>query len=237
MIWCLPGFLGRASDWDAFATAATARGLPAVEAVNLFGRPVTGSLAGWADAFTDTVARRDERPLLVGYSLGGRLALHALIADPDRWRGAVVVSAHLGYEDAGEREARRQDDEAWAQRFALEPWETALESWDARPAFGGRPRTLARPADAFDPQAIAHGLRVWGLGQQEGLAARLAAVTCPVLWIAGARDPRFRAQAERAMQYLPRGALAVAPGAAHRVPWEAPEWFHTSACAFLQTLT
>ena len=64
MIWCLPGFLGRASDWDAFAAAATARGLPAVEAVNLFGRPVTGSLAGWADAFTGAIQELEKSALI-----------------------------------------------------------------------------------------------------------------------------------------------------------------------------
>lgn len=237
MIWCLPGFLGRASDWDALATAAAARALPTVEAVNLFGRPVTGSLTAWSEAFTDTVAQRDERPLLLGYSLGGRLALHALLADPDRWRGAVIISAHLGYDDPDERDRRRQDDDTWAERFEREAWDDVVRDWNDRPAFGGRPQALARPADAFDRQALAHGLRVWGLGQQEPLAARLTTMTCPVLWVAGARDPRFLAQAERAMQYLPRGALAVAPGAAHRVPWDAPEWFHTSACAFLESLT
>jgi 2-succinyl-6-hydroxy-2,4-cyclohexadiene-1-carboxylate synthase len=237
MIWCLPGFLGRATDWSAFAKSCTQRGLPPVEPYELFNGSLSGSLVAWAHDFNRHVAARDPAPLLVGYSLGGRLALHALLDAPALWQGAVIVAAHCGLDDAEQRAARVREDDAWTQRFAHEHWGGLMRAWNARPVFSGRPQTLERPAAAFERAALAHGLRAFGLGQQEPLAPRLTEVLCPVLWVAGALDRPFLAEAERAMQYLPHGALAVAPGAAHRVPWEAPEWFHTSAGAFLQSLT
>ena len=236
MIWCLPGFLGRPEDFDALAGACADRGLPAVRSVPLFSRLRRDTLVEFGETLARRIGRSDRKPMLVGYSLGGRLALHALLARPALWRGAIVISAHLGLADPDARAARRRDDEGWAARFQREPWDTVLASWDARPTFGGRPRTMDRPAAAYSRNALAHGLRVWGLGQQEPLTDRLRDIPCPVLWVAGAHDKAFLAQAETAMQYLPHGALAVAPGAAHRVPWEAPAWFHASACAFLQTL-
>lgn len=237
MIWCIPGFLGRPSDFDAFGAACAARGLPAARPVPLFSRVRRETLEEFGAKFSSRIAREDPQAFLVGYSLGGRLALHALLANPSVWRGAIIISAHGGLPGAAEREVRQREDAAWAHRFERDPWDALLASWDARDAFAGRPRGIDRPAQAFSRNALAHGLRVWGLGQQDDLAPRLGTITCPVLWVAGAQDRRFVAEAERAMQYLPQGALAVAPGAAHRVPWETPDWFHTSAGAFLQSLT
>lgn len=237
MIWCLPGFLGRATDWTAFANACAHRHLPSVEPVELFNRPLTGTLVEWARDFDRHVAQRDATPILVGYSLGGRLALHALLETPAQWHGAVIVSAHCGWDEPARRAARQREDAEWAERFARDNWDDLIPAWNDRAVFGGWPQPLERPAAAFERAALAHGLTAFGLGQQEALATRLTDITCPVLWVAGALDRPFLAEAERAMQYLPHGALAVAPGAGHRVPWEAPEWFHTSAGAFLESLT
>ena len=75
--------------------------------------------------------------MLLGYSLGGRLALHALLHAPELWAGALVVGADTGLADPKEREARVRWDAAWAERFLNEPWEDVLRDWDAQAVFGG----------------------------------------------------------------------------------------------------
>lgn len=237
MIWCIPGFLGAPTDWDAFAAACAPRGLPPFRTVNLFSRVRRQTLEEWGAGFAKSVAREDASPIVVGYSLGGRLALHALLARPDGWRGAIIVAAHLGIENIQHRIDRAVEDAAWARRFEQDKWEDVLRDWDARPSFAGRQTYPPRVPQQYSRPALARALEAWSLGRQQPLAERLVTIGCPVLWIVGQHDPTFLAQAERAMQYLPRGALAVAPGAAHRVPWEAPDWFHASACAFLSTLS
>lgn len=234
MLWCLHGFLGHGADWDALR-ATWPPDLPPLRTPNLFATtPRDESLAAFGERFAAEVANVDPAPLLLGYSLGGRLALHAILARPSLWRGAVVVSAHLGLTEDRERAVRRTSDAEWARRFEQEPWADVLRDWSAREVFGGRAQSLSREETRYDLAALAHALDEWSLGRQDDLAPRLASLTMPILWIAGADDPRYVAQGERAAAGAPSIRLAVAPGAAHRVPWEAGEWFGQTVADFVR---
>lgn len=234
MIWCLHGFLGCGADWDALGAHWPAD-LPGLRAPDLFASaPRRETLSAFGTRFAAQVADTDASPALVGYSLGGRLALHALLAAPDHWRAAVIVSAHLGLPTARERAARRINDAAWAARFARGRWTALIADWNARAVFGARPSGLERPESAYDRAALAAALTDWSLGRQQPLEARLAAVSAPILWVAGADDPRYLAEGERARSACPRVELTVAPGAGHRVPWEQPDWFAREAATFLR---
>lgn len=198
MITAVHGFLGLPSDWDFLRDA----GLK-VDARSPAGIPAHGDI-------------------LLGYSLGGRLALRALI-EGARYRHAVIVSAGLGIESETERVARRVADEAWARRFESEEWDSLMQSWDAQPFFGGH--SMARRESDFDRKVLSRELREWSPAVLEPLAPRLGEITIPVLWIAGERDPKYIAEATRAVALLKGARLWICPGAAHRVPWEQPELF------------
>ncbi len=198
MIVALHGFLGRPADW-AFLRDA---GLE-VDARELDDIPRSG----------DT---------LLGYSMGGRLALHALLGGA-RYRRAVIVSAGLGIESEAERAARREADELWARRFEKEDWETVTRDWNAQPLFGGDIR-MRREHD-YDRAAVVKALRVYSPAVLPPLAPRLREIAIPVLWIAGERDTKYVAEGRRAVELLPSAELRICPGAAHRVPWERPLWF------------
>jgi 2-succinyl-6-hydroxy-2,4-cyclohexadiene-1-carboxylate synthase len=234
MLWCLHGFLGHGADWDALR-GAWPPDLPPLRTPNLFATtPRDESLAAFGERLAAEVGDADPAPLLLGYSLGGRLALHALLARPSLWRGAVIVSAHLGLTEDPERAARRTSDAAWARRFEREPWDGVLRDWNARDVFGGRAPSLPREESRYDIAALAHALDEWSLGRQDDLAPRLASLTMPILWIAGAGDPRYLAQGARAASAAPNVTLLPAPGAAHRVPWEAGEWFRDAVVDFVR---
>jgi 2-succinyl-6-hydroxy-2,4-cyclohexadiene-1-carboxylate synthase len=238
VIWCLHGFLGRGGDWATFRSACAARGLPAVETPDLFAPspfgPRGGSLAAWGAWFAADVAGRDREPVIVGYSLGGRLALHALLAPAAAWHAAVIVSAHPGLAGDADRAQRRADDEQWARRFARAEWPALLADWNARDVFDGTPAPGARPEGVYDRPALAAALRHWSLGIQEPLFDRLVTVRRRVLWIAGERDSTYVALAESAVRALPRGELRVAPASGHRVPWENRSWFEETVCSWLK---
>jgi len=234
VIWCLHGFLGRGADWDALRTAWPSD-LPPLHAPDLFTHPPRHeSLAAFGARFAAEGAEADPAPVVLGYSLGGRLALHALLARPDLWRAAVIVSAHLGLLDPAERAARLADDARWAARFRNDPGTAVVDDWNARSVFGGRPPTIPRSAAAYDREALAAALTDWSLGQQEALADRLSTLALPILWIAGQHDARFVAQGVRARAACAHVELRPAPGAAHRVPWEVPEWFAAEVAGFLR---
>ncbi|HSP15143.1 MAG TPA: alpha/beta fold hydrolase [Thermoanaerobaculia bacterium] len=198
MIVALHGFLGRPADWDFLRDA----GLE-VDARELDDIPPAG----------DTI---------LGYSMGGRLALHALL-DGARYGRAVIISAGLGIESEDDRAARRRADEVWARRFEGEDWEAVMRDWNAQPLFGGHVR-VRRERD-FERAGVVKAMREYSPAALPPLAPRLHEIAIPVLWIAGERDAKYVAEGQRAVSLLPDARLVVCPGAAHRVPWEKPEWF------------
>jgi len=191
----LHGFLGRPSDWDFLRDA----GLD-VDAREL-----------------DDIPRSGET--LLGYSMGGRLALHALL-DVAKFERAVIVSSGLGLENEADRAARREADEKWARRFESEDWDVVMRDWNAQPLFGGHIRK-AEP----DRRKVVTQLRDYSVAKLPPLAPRLQEIAIPVLWIAGERDAKYVADAKRAVELLPHAELWICPGAAHRVPWEKPDAF------------
>jgi pimeloyl-ACP methyl ester carboxylesterase len=193
VITCLHGFLGNPRDWNFLRDAGFAIETPPLDAIP------------------------DHGDVLLGYSLGGRLALQALLAGAN-YRRAILVSTGLGIEDEEARAARRASDEVWAQRFEFEDFETVIADWNAQPVLAGP--ALHRTRDDYDPRA----LREWSSSALPPVASRLHELTIPTLWIAGARDSKYVAEAHRAAS-LARGRVAIVDDAGHRVPWEAPGEF------------
>ena len=174
-----------------------------------------------------TISRR----VLVGYSMGARLALHGLL-DGGPWDAAVLVAPHPGLESEAERAARRESDAEWAGRALTGDWREFLTLWNAQAVLADSGRLP--PVSDLRRREIARSFMDWSLGAQEPLWERLGEIQCPVLWCAGEQDVKFRALAERALPLLPRGELWVAPGAGHRAPWDAPEAFAAKVGEFLE---
>lgn len=171
------------------------------------------------------------RRVLVGYSMGARLALHALL-DGGPWDAAVLVAPHPGLEPEAERIARRASDAEWAGRALSGDWRDFLARWNVQPVLADSGRLP--PVSELRRREVARSFIDWSLGAQEALWDRLGEIRCPVLWCAGERDAKFRALAERALPLLPRGELWVAPGAGHRVPWDVPQAFAAKTGEFLE---
>lgn len=188
----LHGFLGLPSDWDFLRDEFE------VDAIDVL---------------------RDEIPpqgdVLLGYSLGGRLALQALLGGA-KYERAIIVSTRVSDAEPD----RRERDEAWARRFETEEWEPLLRDWNAQPLFGGH--AMPRQERDFDRAALARALRELSPAVLPSVAERLRELDLPILWIAGERDIKYVAEARRVGELLPRAEVAIVAGAAHRVPWEKP---------------
>ncbi|WAC19840.1 alpha/beta fold hydrolase [Luteolibacter sp. SL250] len=238
--WCLHGSVGAASDFRALAKALAQGGIGS-RAVDLWRFLEPGPLPiGESGATLNEDAEgetfRGTGRSLLGYSMGGRLALHALLEKDHPWQAAVIVSAHPGLEDELERSARKAADSTWAAKAFAGDWKDFTSQWNAQPMLGG---------DIREPEAtqrlvarrreISRSFLDWSVGAQEPLWERLSSISIPVLWVAGERDGKYTAIAERAAGLTPRGILAVAPEAGHRVPWENPSWFADRLSRFLKT--
>jgi 2-succinyl-6-hydroxy-2,4-cyclohexadiene-1-carboxylate synthase len=197
--------------------------------------------------------------VLLGYSMGGRLALQALLeCGAGMRRGesgerrplisplsalrsplssrpshtydrAVIVSAGLNLEDG--RDERRARDEAWARRFESDPWEDVMRDWNAQPVFGGH--SIDRHESDYDRHELARQLRESSPGVLPPLAPRLHEIAIPILWIAGERDPAYVEVGKRAVTLLPNAELWICPSAGHRVPWEQPRAFRDRVREFV----
>lgn len=162
--------------------------------------------------------------VLLGYSMGGRLALDRL--QSERYDKAVIISAGLNAPDP----ARRLRDEEWARRFESEEWASLMRDWNAQAVFGGH--VVERNERDYDRRELARQLREWSPAVLP--PPRLEEIATPILWIAGERDAKYVDIAIEAVERLPDAELWICPDAGHRVPWEQPERFVARLRAFLE---
>jgi 2-succinyl-6-hydroxy-2,4-cyclohexadiene-1-carboxylate synthase len=193
--------------------------------------PGHGASAGlevdlWAGAHG--LAQTGDVGTYLGYSMGGRLCLHAALGRPDVVERLVLISATAGIDDAGQRAARRRADERLAEHLVEIGVSAFLDEWLAQPLFAGLgPDAQHRRArEANTAEGLASSLRLAGTGTQDPLWDRLAELAMPVLVVSGADDPKFTALAERLAAGIgPNAELVVVAGAGHTVHLEQPERF------------
>ena len=214
----LHGFAGTARHWD----RVLAFGLDAVTPTLSDADPLTPD-----GVSTLASAAAPGRFALAGYSMGGRLALHAALAMPERIERLVLVSASAGIEDAGERERRREADEALAREIEGHDIDWFVERWRAVPLFAGDPPSVvdevARDERRCTPAALAACLRAFGPGSMAPVWDRVAELAMPVTVLAGERDEQYVAAGQRLAAAIPGAELRVVPGAGHRLALEAPD--------------
>lgn len=139
------------------------------------------------------------RGIYIGYSMGGRTALHAALAHPELVEGLVVIGATPGLTGAEDRADRRRADADLADRLLEIGLPAFLDRWLALPLFAGLDDdAAARSARLTNrPDGLAASLRHCGTGNQDPLWDRLHEIEVPVLVIVGDQDHKFSAIAER----------------------------------------
>jgi len=232
MIWALHGNLGHPSDWQGIREA-----MPEATFVtpNLWEGAIV-PFGEWAKRLNEEV-RGDPCPVILGYSLGARLAMHAILEPVNPWKAAIFLSAHPGLEQTGERSFRTTADRQWAELLREGHCENFLEGWNAQGPLEGEPISGEQSAVLTSyPEAIAKGFDVWSLGNQEDLRAALASSPVPQLWVAGAEDRKFSAIMRQAAAGNPSATYAEIEGSGHRVPLRNPAGLAECVRRFLQEL-
>lgn len=172
-----------------------------------------------------------ERSHLVGYSMGGRLALHVAARRPGRLLSLLTIGAHAGL-DENAREGRKQGDEALAERIEKEGIESFVNYWGGLPLFAG----LERRGPSYVAQVraerlqnhaagLACSLRGMGAGVMEPVWDDLARVDSPCTFVAGQLDHGYVASARRLAATVPNGRVEIVPRAGHAVHQERPDAF------------
>lgn len=240
----LHGFTGSGRNWEELASKL--RGWQIV-APDLPGHGGTEAPAGAMPVVAkDLVSLLDalsiDQALVIGYSMGGRLALHLAVEAPERVRGLVVIGATPGLADAEARDARLAADEALAKQIESD-FDGFVRDWEALPLFASQramaPESQERIREirrSHSPDALAKALRLLGTGAQPPLQARLNGLRMPVLWVVGEYDAKFRAIAQAVQPLLPAARFAILPYAGHAVHLERPSAFKTLLLSFAEKL-
>lgn len=242
----LHGFLGSAANWaqlqhafgESFHTFA----------VDLFGH---GRTTARPAHFKEAVAAledwaRDRRigvAHLLGYSMGGRLALSWALSHPERWCSLTLESSSPGLPDEGERAARRAEDDARAARLSAVGLEAFLSEWERLPIFASqqrlspevRSRIRALRLQGTGEQA-AYALRTFSPGRQPPLWERLHELDMPVHLIGGEYDMKFARTLARMAQRIPKVRLTMVPDAGHTVHLEQPRFYAQAVYDFLDQI-
>jgi 2-succinyl-6-hydroxy-2,4-cyclohexadiene-1-carboxylate synthase len=245
----LHGFMGSSADWREVMVMMGDRA--SCIAVDLPGHgtslglpPDTYTMEGATRAVIRTLDDLQIlRPLVAGYSMGGRLALYLALRYPNRCAGLILESASPGLESEGERAARRAADESQAERLESADFEAFLRDWYAQPLFAPLARDevlLRRTIEARrrnDPGELARSLRGMGTGSQPSLWGELEGLAVLALAIAGELDEKYAGISSRMAGINPRIESAIVPGAGHTIHAETPVGYASLLGRFVDGLT
>ena len=181
------------------------------------------------------------RAHVLGYSMGGRVALSLALAVPERVASLSLIGASPGIADAAERDARAAADDALAAGLEAEGLPAFVARWMAQPLFASQarldPRVLARERRRRleqSPWGLAESLRRVGTGRMPPLWAALERLAMPCVFLAGAEDARFLGIGQAMAARSRRIVLHPVPGAGHAAQLEQPDWVAERVRSFLE---
>ena len=212
----VPGFMQRGSAWAPVAELLPER----------YPSTLLDHAEHTLEGRLGEIARLGEGAVLCGYSLGGRLAIHAAVREPGRYAGLVTVGASAGIDEPPARAARREADEkiaAWMETAAINE---VVSVWERQPLFADQSDILIESQRegrlSHDPRELALLLREAGQGTLEPAWYRLGGVDLPWLALSGSRDERYSAAARRIAREAPRAHAETIPDAGHAPQLQQP---------------
>ena len=185
-------------------------------------------------------ALKIERCFLVGYSMGGRLALYLTLNFPQHFIKVVLESASPGLKTKEERENRVLQDSKLIDRLKILDFAAFLDRWYQNPLFASfrqHPNYQKAIANKLNnnPSKLAKSLRYMGLGAQPSLWEKLQNNSIPLLLIVGSGDRKFIAINQKMADAVPNADLKIVENTDHNVHFEHPTIFVRFLSVFFKT--
>jgi 2-succinyl-6-hydroxy-2,4-cyclohexadiene-1-carboxylate synthase len=243
----LHGFTGNALGWgEHLEVLARNYGVVAPDAPG-HGRspsandPVSYSFENTTAALKNLLDNLDlPQVIVLGYSMGGRMALHFALHHPARVADLILESASPGIEDEHERKLRHESDEILATLIEQDGIEKFVEHWENIPLFASQKQLPPEKQAQLhaqrlqnNPQGLANSLRGAGAGVMPPLWDRLGELKMPTLLIAGELDSKYVELSQRIHSLVAGSRLEIVAGAGHTVHLEKPEFFSRIVLNFL----
>lgn len=214
------GFMGHPSDWDPIRAALPEYETHAVE---------IGVTKTWHSALETLAASLPEQSIVVGYSMGARLALGLVLEMPQKVAGLIFISGNPGLESENDREQRWITDQQIAARLEFESLEPFLQTWYQADVFETVPeevrnaeieRKMACSSEAWPEILLANSV-----AKQPNYWAQLSKIAVPTLVVAGELDEKYKRIAARFAEQCSSNGLEtrIVKECGHIVHREQPE--------------
>ncbi|QTD42667.1 2-succinyl-6-hydroxy-2,4-cyclohexadiene-1-carboxylate synthase [Sporosarcina sp. Te-1] len=247
----LHGFTGSTSTWrDAMNSLQNDF---SVYAVDLIGHgktsiPLDSSRYSMGEQIADLHCLFEKlglsRFVIVGYSMGGRLALGYASQHPDNIGALILESASPGLQEEEESLARRASDASLAERIMKEGMEIFIDYWENIPLFRSqktlpveKQRAIRKERMTQTQIGLANSLQGFGTGSQPSYWKVLNKLGAPILLLTGELDAKFVAIAREMKKELPNASQVIVPHAGHAIHVEKPELFVTIVKEYLEGKT
>jgi 2-succinyl-6-hydroxy-2,4-cyclohexadiene-1-carboxylate synthase len=179
---------------------------------------------------------------LVGYSMGGRLALTISMLYPEIVKSLILESASPGLKTKDEQEIRQLNDGKLSQMIE-EDLVAFVEYWENIPLFHSQKRLPTQLRQMIrskrlqsDKNGLILSLKGMGTGSQPSWWNKLNELQCPVCLIVGSLDSKFVLIANEMKMLIKNATLEVFEEVGHAIHVEHPEKFGTIVIAFLSNV-
>ncbi len=243
----LHGFMGSALDFGTVANrfASSRR----VLAIDFLGHAKSSSPHDAAryrmEQIIQDVARllatfRIYRADVLGYSMGGRVALAFATKYPRNVRALILESASPGLATESSRITRREADEKFAQQMRTDGLHSFVDRWEQLPLFASQTHLSQdvllrqrRVRLSHTITGLSGSLQGMGTGVQPSYWSVLAQLCLPVLLITGQLDTKFTEIAHEMRPFLIRGVWQSIDDVGHNTHLENPNSFFYYVNRFL----
>jgi 2-succinyl-6-hydroxy-2,4-cyclohexadiene-1-carboxylate synthase len=240
VILALHGFLGSPRDFDPLATAFakwnTGYEIIAVDYTNLRGLTPDVSLDRWGENFNLWSQKNysKKKKVIMGYSQGGRLALHAVEKNSTIWSKAILLSTNPGLQSPEEKKSRKENDLRWSHRFQNVDFDRVVKEWNAQGVFMNSQSEPVRRVEDFDSELLGKALTHWSLAEQKDFRKNESVFKTSGFWMAGEFDNKYKDLILGLKQLEMPIQTAIVEGASHRLMLDQPEKTAEYLKSFLQ---
>ncbi|MBN2571667.1 MAG: 2-succinyl-6-hydroxy-2,4-cyclohexadiene-1-carboxylate synthase [Ignavibacteriales bacterium] len=246
----LHGFTGSADDWKYFVDNIKNKIFPI--AIDLIGHGKTShpieckyySMTQIVEQLNNIFkALNLNRIILVGYSMGGRVALSYTIKYPKKIVGLILESTTAGIEKKNDKIARVNSDNKLAEMITKKGIEYFVKYWITLPLFKTQKKlykneylNLIGKTKSNSTIGLANSLRGFGTGKMPSYWTKLSEIKQNVLLVTGQKDEKFTEINKKMVKLIPKSNLTIIKNAGHNTHLEKPQMFLTLIKRFILSL-
>lgn len=229
----LHGFLGLPSDWDKIGSALDIYSLKNNEVISNFKYNLYDFIAEDLKTDLNTLAHQifkkikaksssDQVNILVGYSLGGRVALHILKQEIDYFKYAIFLSTNPGFLEALDRKNRFVIDRSWSEKFRTQDWDSLMSEWNSQDVLKNGCSQISRIETDYSRVKLSSLLENCSLALQENFDKFILENDQRITWVYGEEDFKYKTISLNLKRRNSELDLIEIKNSGHRVIFDAP---------------